>query len=162
MKNLSVSCKKIEMFDPEDARDLYENFTSDHLILKALGSLLATSDMEGFCGENEHSDGHRVGLSRMLDLYVEHQQRQLEVLYVKATNCPEWIIKRVGIAYNDIKNSNYNDALGLKLTMESLFKIEKVISQCGPEEYPKATKLRDKLLRLQNYYSAKTTTKKAS
>ena len=159
---ISQTQTNLERFGPEDARDLYENFTSDHLILKALGSLLTTSDMEDFCGDNEHAEGRRYGLSRMLDLYVEHQQRQLDVLYVKASNCPEWIIELTEMVYNDIKSGNYSKELGLKLTMENLFKIEKVISQFGSEEYPKATKLRDELLRLQDYYSAKTPMKMAS
>lgn len=162
MKNLSVSRMEKEKFGPEDARDLYENFTSDHLVLKALGSLMATSGMEDFCGDDERSEGCRVGLGRMLDLYVEHQQRQLEALYVKATNCPEWIIGQVENSYKDIKKGHYSNASGLKLTMESLFKIENITSQFGPEEYPKATKLRDDLLKLQDYYSAETTMQKAS
>ncbi|MCK4787461.1 MAG: hypothetical protein KAV87_27130 [Desulfobacteraceae bacterium] len=162
MENLSFSCNKIERFGPEDARDLYENFTSDHLILSALGSLLSTSAMEEFCGDTERSEQCRAGLGRMLDIYIEHQQRQLDVLYVKATNCPEWIIQQVELRYNDLKKSLYNNEAGLKLTIESLFEIEKVVSQFGPEEYPKATKLQNELLKLQDLYSPETILKKAS
>ena len=48
--------------------------------LKAFGSLLASSNMEDFCGDNEHADGWRFGLGQIIVLYIENQERQPKAL----------------------------------------------------------------------------------
>lgn len=149
--------KELTTFGPEDALALYDKFSIYNSILKALGSLLASSNLEDFTGADVYASDRRMGIEQILTLYIERQESDLNNFKKKAANSPGWLIRQAESELDGIKNGKYRDYDHAKDSIAiTLDVVESVISQFGKEEYPRAAKLKEQLIEQQSIYSEMT------
>lgn len=77
---MSEKMKKEGEFDPEVVNDIYDEMHSHNFALRAFGTLLRSSDLVDFAGEDTHdleASDLRYGLSQIIELYLSHQERLL-------------------------------------------------------------------------------------
>lgn len=150
-----IKTQALDTFAPTDARDLYDRFTCYNTTLKALGSLLSSSNMEEFSGEGRYAQELREGLGQILTLYVERQENELGDLHRKAMNSPEWMMFEAKVVIDEVSGWRYKDrSHALKRVMVGLSKVDAIIAQFGEDEYPKAVMMRNQLLKLQDGYAS--------
>jgi hypothetical protein len=153
--------QQIDTFGPEDVSELYNVLTFENNALKAYGGLLEACDMEMFMAGPDAENRHLNGLKQLLDLCIERQERHLDGLYEKATNCPEWYINRAELLCGAGPDIHRDPSSRFKEADVMISKLEAIICQFGEKAYPKADKLRNDLIRRQEQYAAKAREKSA-
>ncbi|MCC6325703.1 MAG: hypothetical protein DCC43_14590 [Candidatus Brocadia sp.] len=87
LNNKNEAKKKEGSFDPGCITDLQDKLLSHHYALRAFAVLLQDSDLTDFatqyptpgCEErNYEAEALRLGLSQIIELYLEHQERIIE------------------------------------------------------------------------------------
>lgn len=97
--NKTEEMKKEGCFDPECITDIQDKLLSNNYALKAFAALLASSDLHDFANQypadiyrdnNYNAEALRLGLSQIIDLYLEHQERIIDEYvdqYHKSDTC---------------------------------------------------------------------------
>lgn len=89
--------KEEEFYKEEDkklqeARNLYEDILFDNTGLAALGVLFGSVNMEEGFGND--ADDLSIGTQKLIDIFLEHQQRKLDLLHDKICETQELLAAR--------------------------------------------------------------------
>ncbi|MFA7185461.1 MAG: hypothetical protein WC082_11230 [Victivallales bacterium] len=144
---------KAERFDAKLVYKLYDELTGRNWALRAFGALLESADLENKFG-NSNPDGaeYRWGLNQIVELYIDHQERKLNELHDKVFNSPEEVIKAAESNCEMIRNGAFlSGEAALETCRKELVKVNRVIAEFGPEGYPAAGEVREKLTNLYDF-----------
>ena len=119
----------------------------DGWALRALGVLLENADLEEFIRGND-AESLRVGLRKIIEMYLERQERKVNELRLNSINSYEHVIQEARGVYEQVNQGAFvNAGVALQAVRGALAGVALVIAECG-DEYPSAQVIRGKLLTL--------------
>lgn len=144
---------KLEKFEPKNMILFCEGLEEDSWALRAFGVLLESSNLIEFSEDSGTDDAwqYRRGLRNIVELYLDRQERKLNEIQIKSLESPEAMIKAAEVMCEATGQGCWrtHDA-ALETTRKEIKRMNLVISEFGVEEYPKAKKVLDSLLDLQD------------
>ena len=144
-------------FSISDINGLSEQFEIDNYALRAFSALLESSDLSTFTDscyskDSVHRAGmYRHGLSDIVEMYIERQERKLKELCLKVENNPEDLIKEARSIYKVFSKhcTDYNLEHGIKVVRGEITKITAMIKDGKDKDFPEAKDLKKDLLKLE-------------
>lgn len=143
----------LEPFNGHVLDDLLADISLDANAILALGALLKTADLgENFGNEWTESSKYRDGLNRMIELYHEHHERQLERIRKLYDASPEGMIEEAVRGIAMIKTRAFKDLDDvLKAINKHRVNLQGVLDSFE-DEYPRAEDLLDELAELEELF----------
>ncbi|MHB8067687.1 MAG: hypothetical protein ACYDIC_07285 [Desulfobaccales bacterium] len=147
--------QSLNRLDSGEIVDFCEDLGWDTCALRAFGALLESSDLEEFSSSSDSAECLRVGLRKIVEMYVERQERKLNELRLKSINSYDWVIRQARSTYENVKQRAFVSAdVALEKVRQDLNRLALVIAECG-DEYPQALAIREKMLALQGAIAKK-------
>jgi hypothetical protein len=143
---------KLEAFKAENVTSFCEELEDDNWALRAFGVLLESSSLNHF-SEDQYDDAwlYRKGLRNIVELYLDRQEQKLNEIKSRSVTTPEWMIHQAEVTCNFTRQGAWNShEVALENTRQKIQTMNQVITTFGAEEYPKAQKVLDSLLDLQD------------
>ncbi len=141
----------LERFDPNDILELSDSFTHRNWALKSLGALLESADFEKYFCRHEKNGDYKGGLNRIVELYVDRQEKDLKDIREKSVNSPERIIMHAWKIRQAVVRGEYANQIDILDSVQGAIKeLNQVILRFGDEYESWAKGVRDKLIPFQD------------
>jgi hypothetical protein len=128
-------------FEPGDVSDIYDKLSAHSFALKAFGELLRTSDLNAFTDDaygKEHPDtasNMRWGLSQIIELYLDHQERILSEHLDEYHKSDAVLIKRAKISLSMVEQGTFTSRkVSANNLRKAISNLDIVINQRGDLE----------------------------
>lgn len=156
--------KKEGSFDPGCVADIQDKLLSNNYALKALASLLNSSDLSDFADQypadvyrenNYEAEALRFGISQIIDLYLAHQEQIIKEYVDQYFKSDMHLVGHTKVIINDFRLSNYTSKdVAIRELREEIANLDTVINRDG-ELKGKAEELKETCMRYLEQLTAK-------
>ncbi|EFK06804.1 conserved hypothetical protein [delta proteobacterium NaphS2] len=148
---------KLNAFNQKDVSLFCEEMEEDSWALRAFGVLLESSSLDYFSDEvTTAASQYRRGLRNIVELYLDRQEQKLNALQSRNATSPEWFIENAEVMCKYTRQGCFNSPeVALEHVRQEIQRMNQVIATFGADEYPKAQKVLEDLLDLQDGIKAR-------
>lgn len=138
---MSEEKKKEGSFDPRCVADIYDKLDSHSLVLRALGSLLKSSDFNDLSDDSagdlpvtdlDHPCNLRWGISQIIDLYLAHQERIIKEYVDQYFKSDINLVRHAKFIIDAVGNGAYTSRdVAIRELREEVASLDTVINRDG-------------------------------
>jgi len=134
-----------------DLKDKHASIIEDNWALRAFAVLLEDSTFDHFSNaSNGNSERYKYGLRRMVECYLDHQERKINEIQLNASGNPDEFINQIKLICARLNSGSYKDVMEkTELIKNGLNKANMLITEFGVK-YKNIEQLRDNLLNIRD------------